>query len=112
MIPRVTATIDLSALRHNVAQVRRFAPRSKVMAAIKADAYGHGAIHVARALGDAVDSFAVAALEEALVLREAHVGGPITLLEGILSSEEAKLCLRHELEIVVHDHWQLAMLEA
>ncbi|HUR41316.1 MAG TPA: alanine racemase [Verrucomicrobiae bacterium] len=112
MIPRVTATIDLGALRHNLARVRQLAPHSKVMAAIKADAYGHGAVPVARALEDGVDSFAVAALEEALVLREAHVRARIALLEGILSSEEAKLCLRHELEVVVNDHWQLALLEA
>lgn len=111
MIPRVTATIDLAALRHNVGQVRRHAPRSKVMAAIKADAYGHGAVPVARALADTVDSFAVAALEEALVLREAHVRSRVALLEGILSIEEAKLCLRHELQVVVNDHWQLALLE-
>lgn len=111
MIPRVTATIDLAALRHNVAQARRYAPRSKVMAAIKADAYGHGAVPVARALEDSVDCLAVAALEEALLLREARIRGSIALLEGILSVEEAKLCLRHELQVVVHDHWQLAILE-
>jgi alanine racemase len=111
MIPRVTATIDLAALRHNVGQVRRHAPQSRVMAAIKADAYGHGAVHVARALGDHVDSFAVAALEEALLLREAHVRAKVALLEGILSSEEARLCLRHELQVVINDHWQLALLE-
>lgn len=112
MIPRVTATIDLGAIRHNVGQVRRQAPSSKVMAAIKADAYGHGAIPVARALEDHVDAFAVACLEEALVLREARVRAPLALLEGILSMEEAKLVMRHDLQVVVHDHWQLALLEA
>lgn len=112
MIPRVTATIDLAAIRHNLAQVRRHAPNSRVMAAIKADAYGHGAVHVARALAGAVDSFAVACLEEALVLREAHLRAPVALLEGILSQQEARLALRHELQVVVHDHWQLEILEA
>lgn len=111
MIPRVTATIDLAAIRHNLAQVRRYAPHSRIMAAIKADAYGHGAVPVARALGDHVDSFAVACLEEALVLREAHLPSKIALLEGVLSMEEAKLSLRHELQVVVHDHWQLELLE-
>jgi alanine racemase len=111
MIPRVTATIDLAAIRHNLGQVRKAAPRSKVMAAIKADGYGHGAVPVARALEDHVDAFAVACLEEALVLREARVRAPLALLEGILSMEEAKLSLRHSLQVVVHDHWQLEMLE-
>ena len=112
MIPRVTATIDLAAIRHNLQVVRSTAPGTRVMAAIKADAYGHGAVPVARALTGAADAFAVACLEEALVLREAHVKVPVALLEGILSMEEAKLALRHDLEVVVHDHWQLEMLEA
>lgn len=124
MIPRVTATIDLSALRHNLSRVREWAPRSQVMAVIKADAYGHGSVPVARALRDLradaggprqpweADAFAVACLEEALKLREARVYAPIVVLEGVLSLEELRLCLRHELQIVVHDHWQLALLEA
>jgi alanine racemase len=112
MIPRVTATIDLAAIRHNLGVVRRDAPRSKVMAAIKADGYGHGAVPVARALEDHADAFAVAALEEALVLREAHIQAPLALLEGILSLEEARLCLRHSVQVVVNDDWQLEILES
>lgn len=112
MIPRVTATIDLAAIRHNLAQVRHHAPRAKVMAAIKADGYGHGAVAVARALEERADAFAVACLEEALVLREARVRAPIVLLEGVLSIEEAKLCLRLDLQVVINDHWQLALLES
>jgi alanine racemase len=112
MIPRVTATIDLAAIRHNLGVVQRSAPRSKVMAAIKADGYGHGAVPVARALEGHADAFAVAALEEALLLREARVQAPLALLEGILSLEEARLCLRHAVQVVVNDHWQLEILES
>jgi alanine racemase len=111
MIPRVTATIDLAAIRQNLAAVRHAAPGARVMAAIKADGYGHGAVHVARALEEAADCFAVACLEEALVLREARILGPIALLEGVLSIEEAKLSLRHDLQVVINDHWQLELLE-
>src|SRR3546814_15096395 len=61
MIPRVTATIDLGCIQHNLTVVRGLAPRSRVMAAVKADAYGHGAVPVARALEAAgVDALAVA----------------------------------------------------
>ncbi len=112
MIPRVTATIDLAAIRHNLGVVRQHAPGSKVMAAIKADGYGHGAVPVARTLEDHAEAFAVAALEEALVLREARIKARIVLLEGILSLAEARLCLRHGLQVVVNDHWQLEILEA
>lgn len=113
MIPRVTARIDLAAIQHNLAVVRRYAPNSKVMAAIKADGYGHGAVPVARALEAVqVDAFAVACLEEAMQLRHAHVQTPIALLEGVISSEEAAQSVYQRLQVVVHDHWQLQLLEA
>lgn len=110
-IARVTATVDLSAIRHNLGCVRALAPRSKVMAAIKADGYGHGAVPVAQALADAgVDAFAVACLEEAVALRDAGIGVRIALLEGVLSREEAIEAAALGLEIVIHDRWQLDLL--
>jgi len=113
MIPRVTATVDLSAIRHNLQQVRRYAPRSKVMAAVKADAYGHGAVAVSRTLESAgVDALAVACMEEAQELREAGIMAPIALLEGVVSSDEAALAAYERLQIVVHDFWQIELLEA
>ncbi|MES2491088.1 MAG: alanine racemase [Pseudomonadota bacterium] len=113
MIPRVTATIDLAAIQHNLAQVRRYAPQSRVMAAVKARAYGHGAVPVARALENAgVDAFAVACMEEAIQLRQAGIVTPIALLEGVFSSEEAALAVHERLPIVVHDRLQLSLLEA
>lgn len=113
MIPRVTATVSLAAIQHNLAQVRRLAPRSRVMAAVKADAYGHGAVPVARALDDAgVDTLAVACMEEAQVLLEAHLRAPIALLEGVISSDEAALAAYEGLHVVVHDFWQVDLLEA
>jgi alanine racemase len=112
MLPRVTATVDLSAIRHNLAKVREAAPHSRVMAAIKADAYGHGAVEVARTLSDAgVDAFAVACLEEAVVLRKKQLRTPIALLEGVLSLEEAREASLLDLDLVVHDDWQLRLLE-
>lgn len=112
MIPRVTATIDLAAIRHNLSVVRQVAPTSRVMAPVKADAYGHGAVPVARTLAAAgVDALAVACLEEAMTLRHAHVQTPIALLEGVISIEEAALAVYERLQVVVHDHWQLDLLE-
>ena len=112
MIPRVTATVDLAALTHNLDVVRKLAPRSKVMAAVKADAYGHGAVPVSRALEEAgVDALAVACLEEAMSLRQARIQAPIALLEGVISGEEAAQAVYEQLQIVVHDHWQIDLLE-
>lgn len=112
MTPRVTATVDLAAIRHNLRVVRATAPGSRVMAAVKADAYGHGAIPVARALQDEqVDAFAVACMEEALQLREAGITADIALLEGVISLDEASAAVRQRLQVVVHDHWQIDLLE-
>ncbi|MDE2149651.1 MAG: alanine racemase [Gammaproteobacteria bacterium] len=108
---RVIASVDLRAIRHNLLQVRRYAGDARVMAAVKADAYGHGAVPVARALAQAgADALAVACLEEAVVLRRADVGLPIVLLEGVLSADEAAAAARLALQVVVHAPWQLELL--
>ena len=104
------AFINLRALQHNLKCVRGLAPKSKVMAIIKADAYGHGITRIARALRD-VDGFGVARLDEAIVLREAGVTKPITLLEGFLDAAELPLICQHKLAVVIHHVTQLEILE-
>jgi alanine racemase len=104
------ATIDVSALRHNLAAVRRYAPASKVMAIIKANAYGHGLVAAALAL-EGVEAFGVARLEEGLALRSAGIATPIVLLEGVFNADELEQARRASLQIVVHSPEQIAMLE-
>lgn len=106
----VRARINLSALQHNFELAKQSAADSQVMAVIKADAYGHGMVRVAQALQHA-DAFAVAAIEEALVLRQAGIRKPIVLLEGIFSETELELADRYQLQLVVHDEIQIAWLE-
>jgi len=105
------AIIDSLALRHNLAVVHQHAPRSKTMAIIKANAYGHGIVPTARALIGA-DAFGVARLPEALALREHGLGQPIVLLEGVFARDELDAAAAHGLEIVVHSFDQLALLRA
>jgi D-serine deaminase-like pyridoxal phosphate-dependent protein len=107
---RSWATIDLDALRHNLAQVREYAPRARIMAAIKADAYGHGAVEVARTLG-AADALAVASLGEALELRRAGIDRPLVLLGGVLDADELYTAVEQGLQLVVHDFRQLSLIE-
>ena len=102
--------INLSALHHNLAQVRALAPHSKVMAIVKADAYGHGITRVASTLG-AADAFGVACLEEARELRDAGITHPVVLLEGPYSSAEMSEISALNLDIVVHDESQVSILE-
>jgi alanine racemase len=82
------ARLDLGALRHNVAVARQLAAHAKVMAVVKANAYGHGAVAIAGALQSEVDALAVACIEEALELRRAGISAPILLLEGIFEAQE------------------------
>lgn len=105
------ATIDTSALRANLRAAARRAPGSRVMAVIKANAYGHGIVPVARALADA-DAFAVARLEEAVAIRHAGLRNRIVLLEGVFHDDQLGLAAELGLELVVHDIEQVAMLEA
>lgn len=104
------ARIDADALRHNLAAVRRFAPASRVLAIIKANAYGHGLVATAKAL-TAADAFGVARLEEGLALRLAGVDTAMVLLEGVFTKEELRLAGQQEFEIVVHSFQQLELLE-
>ena len=104
------ATIDHSALRHNLAVARSSAPDSRVMAVIKADGYGHGLLAVAEALS-AADGFAVARCEEALALREGGVERPLLVLGGFANVDELRLLSRHRVDSTVHDDAQLQLLE-
>lgn len=103
-------TIDAAALRNNLGVVRRYAPRSRVVAAIKANAYGHGLLYAARALADA-DAFGLARLDEALQLRAAGIDHRLVLLEGVVNAEDLNAAAAHRLDVVVHCLEQAEMLE-
>lgn len=78
---RTYAQIDLQAIRHNIREVKNHINRqTKVMAVVKANAYGHGAVPVAQALSDVVDAYGVAMIEEALELRESGIDKGILIL--------------------------------
>jgi alanine racemase len=111
MAPVIRAVIDTAALRHNLSRVRELAPRSRVLAVIKANAYGHGIVPTAVALAGA-DGFAVARLEEGTALRAAGLRHRVLLLEGVFGAEQLRQAADHDFEIMVHDPEQLALLEA
>ncbi|ABB75408.1 alanine racemase [Nitrosospira multiformis ATCC 25196] len=107
----IQALIDPAALERNLAIVRRHAPRSRVMAVIKADAYGHGLLCAAEALAEA-EGFALLELDAAVRLREAGYRQTILLLEGFFDIDELSWIEQYRLSTVVHHPEQLAMLEA
>ena len=104
------AHINLQALQHNFSRVQQAAPNSKIMAIIKANAYGHGLVRMAQSLPDA-DAFGVACLDEAISLREAGFDRRIVLLEGLFTAEDIGLINGYQLDVVIHHESQLALLE-
>lgn len=106
----IHANISHSALQHNLNVVKQRAPLSKIMAVVKANAYGHGLTNGAHGLNEA-DGFAVLGLDEAIDLREAGFTQNILLLEGLFSSQELPIAASFGLDLVVHSEPQLQMLE-
>src|SRR4029077_2869696 len=102
--------IDLDALAANFHIVKnRVGPDIKVMAVVKANAYGHGAVECARRLeAEGADWFGVALPEEGIELRNASIARPILCLAGFWG-DQATACLQHELVPVVY---RLDMIEA
>lgn len=85
------ADIDLSALRHNLSQAEKFCqPHQRALTVVKADAYGHGAVPVAKCFQQAgVRDFAVATLEEGVQLRAAGIDAAMLVLGGCFPGQEA-----------------------
>lgn len=104
--------IRLDALKHNFEVLQGTVPGSRVMVAVKANAYGHGLVTVSRALAHHADAFAVARLSEALRLREAGIEKTIVLLAGVTNRDELALAVTHYYALVIHSEYQVALLEA
>jgi alanine racemase len=110
-MPRpILATIDLAAMRHNLAQARARAGRRKVWAVVKANAYGHGIERAVRAFAEA-DGLALLDLAEAQRARDAGWVKPILLLEGFFEPADLALVDALRLTVVVHSGEQVEMLE-
>ncbi len=100
------AQIRLHNLRDNYVTLKNM-HGGKMLAVLKANAYGHGAVRCAQALADRADGFAVAAIEEAIQLREAGITQPIVLLEGVFENSEYPLIDRYGFWPVVQNQAQL-----
>lgn len=105
------AIIDLDAVRHNYAYLKQAAGGGRLIAVVKADAYGHGAVRVARALPDA-DAFAVAAVGEAAALREAGIEQKILVMGGFTTPVELQTCIGLDIDPVLHHQFHLDCLRA
>ena len=111
MYRKTEALIDLDAIRSNYAVACNLAPQSKNIAVIKADAYGHGILPIAKALQSVVPAFAVAILDEALELRKAGISTPLLVLEGVNSTEAIETAVANNLSLVVHSEEQVSLIQ-
>ena len=110
MSRRVRATIHLGALRSNLARIRSLAPRSRVMAVVKADGYGHGLERTVRALGDA-DAFGVASIADGERIRALGMPNRVVVLSGIDEAGDLARMQALALEPVIHHDSQLELLQ-
>jgi len=109
---RAWVEVDHAAIRANLALIRRAAGDSRVIGVVKANAYGHGAVAVARTLvAEGVERLAVATVDEGAELRAAGIDVPILVLWGV-GPAEAALILEHDLEPIVYDRRGIELLEA
>ncbi len=100
----VWAEIDLSAIKNNVREIKKIVGDKKIIAVIKANAYGHGAVETGKALKEeGIDFFAVAILEEALELRRAGFTENILIL-GWTPQEDYEKCLENNIILCIFDH--------
>jgi len=104
------AIINLTAIKSNYQLIDNLAVNSATIAIIKGDAYGHGAIEVAKSLDNLVAAFAVAFIDEAVVLRDAGITSPLLILEGPLSVNDFAFAAKHNLWLMLHNHQQISDL--
>jgi alanine racemase len=111
-MPRpIIATIDVSALQHNLAVAKSLAPHAKAWAVVKAQAYGHGLARAVRAFADA-DGLALVEVDYAVTLRELGWRKPILLLEGFFDVDDMPVMAQHQLQFAVHCNEQIEIMEA
>lgn len=104
MYLRTYAKIDLDAIEYNIDSVlKKLAGRAKLLAVIKADAYGHGAVEIGRLLEDKCDFFGVACVEEALELINAGIRKPILIL-GYVSPSQFEITVRNDIRVPIFSY--------
>ncbi len=101
------AEVDLQAVKRNFKRLAALAPQSDALAVVKADAYGNGAIPVAKTLEKYTSMFGVAIVEEAIELRSAGINKPILVLEGPLEASQLLDTKRLDIHWMLHNRIQL-----
>ena len=105
------AILNTDNLRYNLDIIKSHAPKSDIIAMVKANAYGHGLRSTALRLDGQVASFGVASIDEALALRKVGIKSRITLMEGVFEPLELMSAANEQFEVVFHSAHQIAWLK-
>lgn len=104
MYYRTYVKIDLDAIEYNVNHiVEKLNGRAKLLAVVKADAYGHGAVEIGKALEDKCDFFGVACVDEAMELVDAGIKKPILIL-GYVSPQQFDVVVKNDIRIPIFSY--------
>lgn len=110
MTPATYALVDEAAVKHNIHKIKESVGSAKIMAVIKANAYGHGLLRIADALEN-IDAIAVARSDEGIKLRNQGVTARIVILEGFVAELELQQLIEFNLDFVVHSIGQIDIIE-
>jgi alanine racemase len=105
------AILSTENLLHNISVIRKLCHPTKIIAMVKANAYGHGIRSVALRLEGHVDMFGVASVDEALILRKVDVKTPIILMQGVFESSELLIASTENFHVVFNNINQIEWLE-
>jgi alanine racemase len=111
MARKAIAILSTQNLLHNLNIIKSQAPNSKIIAMVKANAYGHGLRSTSIRLQDHLDMLGVASIDEALALRKSGVKIPIMLAEGVFESEEITIAASEGFHVVFHHKQQIDWIE-
>lgn len=110
---RAYAILSSANLLHNFSVIRKYARNSKIIAMVKANAYGHGLVQVARILADAgAEALGVACIEEAIILRSHGITTEIILLQGVYNAESLIVAAEHGFTLIFHNEQQIIWLNS
>ena len=112
VLRRPRKLIDTGALLSNCLFLKKTCGGSRLMAVVKADAYGHGLQTVVSTLRDVAHGFAVATVQEGLLLRRLGIEQTILIMQGFIDGEELTQAVTHKLSLLVHNDQQIEHLRA
>jgi alanine racemase len=105
------AILSTENLIHNVNQIKKNAPKSAIMAMVKANAFGHGLRSTSMRIEKHIDNLGVASIDEAIALRKIGIKCPITLIEGVFEPDELLVASCQKFDVVFHAFEQIQWLK-